>query len=316
MSSTVSIAILAALAVAALAYAAVCVAVAWRFTTARRVAPQPAPAGAQPVRFAARDGRAAIDAWYLRAPAAKGAVVFVHGLGACRGDELKSPTFALARSLVENGLSVLMIDLRGHGSSSAARLTYGARERFDVLGAVDWLRARGHARIGALGASMGAATSLLAAADEPAIDAIVADSPFADFGLMIERQFRRLSRMPAWILPGVLALTRLFTGIDLQRVRPLEAAASLAGRPALVIHSAGDRFIPAADARAIAGRAGAQLWVTDNDGHIGSYRADPQAYTTRVVTFLCRHLTPAARDRSAPAANADWFAAEAGYCSR
>jgi dipeptidyl aminopeptidase/acylaminoacyl peptidase len=50
-----------------------------------------------------------------------------------------------------------MIDLRGHGGSSTARLTYGARESQDVLGAVDWLRARGHGRIGVLGASMGAA---------------------------------------------------------------------------------------------------------------------------------------------------------------
>ncbi|PZR03285.1 MAG: hypothetical protein DI536_36170 [Archangium gephyra] len=121
------------------------------------------------------------------------------------------------------------------------------RERFDVLGAVDWLRAHGYGRVGVLGASMGAATTLFAAAAEPAIAAVVADSPFVDFGLMIERQYRRLSRLPVWFLPGALALGRLLTGIDLLRVRPLDAAAALSGRPALVIHSEGDRFIPAAD---------------------------------------------------------------------
>jgi len=275
---------------AALGYVAVCAAVAWRFTTARRAAAQPAPAGAEAVHFPARDGRARIDAWHLPAKAPRGAVVFVHGKDACRGDELKSPTFALAGALVDAGLSVLMIDLRGHGSSGAARLTYGAHERFDVLGAVDWLRGRGHRRIGLLGASMGAATSLFAAADDLGVAAVVADSPFADFGVMIERQYRRLSHLPICFLPGALVLARLLTGIDLPRVRPLEAARTLSGRPMLVIHSQRDRLIPAADAWAIAGSARAELWVTDSDGHLGSYRSDPAAYTERVVGFLRQHL--------------------------
>ncbi|HZV92680.1 MAG TPA: hypothetical protein VFF72_05645 [Caldimonas sp.] len=119
--------------VAALLYGLVCAVVAWRFTTARRARARSAPAVAEAVRFAARDGRVRIDAWHLPAKAARGAIVFVHGKDACRGDELKSPTFALARAFVAAGLSVLMIDLRGHGSSGGARLTYGANERFDVL---------------------------------------------------------------------------------------------------------------------------------------------------------------------------------------
>lgn len=288
LAALVLLATLAAL--LAFGYGAVCAAVAWRFTTARRAAVQPAPAGAEAVCFTARDGRARVDAWHLPARAARGAVVFVHGKDACRGDELKSPTFALAGALVDAGLSVLMIDLRGHGSSGAARLTYGAHERFDVLGAVDWLRARGHQRIGLLGASMGAATSLFAAADDPGVAAVVADSPFADFGVMIERQYRRLSRLPICFLPGALALGRLATGVDLPRVRPLEAARAMLGRPVLVIHSQRDRLIPVADAWAIAGSAHAELWVTDSDGHLGSYRADAAAYTERVVGFLRQHL--------------------------
>jgi len=279
-----------AIATAALLYGGICGLVARRFTTARRAAAQAAPAAAEAVHFTARDGRARVDAWHLPAKAARGAVVFVHGKDACRGDELKSPTFALARALVDAGLSVLMIDLRGHGTSGAARLTYGAHERFDVLGAVDWLRGRGHQRIGLLGASMGAATSMFAAADDAGIAAVVADSPFADFGQMIERQYRRLSHLPTCFLPGALALGRLLTGVDLPRVRPLEAARALSGRPMLVIHSARDPFIPVADAWAIAGSAQADLWVTDSDGHLGSYRTDPAAYTERVVTFLRRHL--------------------------
>ena len=285
------------------AYTGLCAAVAQRFTSARRrsvdSSDAAAPSPLRPVRFEARDGHATIAADYLPADAARGAVVFVHGKDSCRGDELKVPTFALAQAFAAAGLAVLMIDLRGHGRSSRARLTYGERERFDVLGAVDWLRRQGHQRIGVLGASMGAASSLMAAADEPAIAALVADSAFADFGSMIERQFARLSRLPRWVLPGALAIGRALTGVTLQRVRPLAAAATLAGRPCLVIHSAGDRFVPAADARALAEAARAELWITDSAGHIASYRAAPAAYEARVLGFFRQHLIDAPGPRTA-----------------
>lgn len=290
MNIALAVLVLGALALAALAYVAVCGAVAWRFTTARRAVVPALPAGARAVRFPARDGRAHIEAWYLHADKERGAVIFVHGKDACRGNELKSPTLALARSLVHAGLSVLMIDLRGHGSSSATRLTYGKRERFDVLGAVDWLHAQGHARVGVLSASMGASAALMAAAEEPAIAALVADSAFADFGRMVERQFRKLSGLPRFFLPGALAMARVLTGEDLRRARPIDDARALAGRPVLVIHSEGDRFVPVDDARAIAGAIGAELWTTATDRHIGSFVSDPTAYTQRMLDFFGRHL--------------------------
>jgi dipeptidyl aminopeptidase/acylaminoacyl peptidase len=280
-----------AIAALALVYAAVCLLVALRFTRARRQRPAPWLETAQPVQLPARDGRARIDGWYLCTAPARGAVLFVHGKDGCRGDELKSPSGPLAQALAAAGFAVLAIDLRGHGSSSRARLTYGAREQHDVLGAVDWLRAHGHARVGVLGASMGASTALLAAAAEPAIAAVVADSPFADFAQMIERQFRRLSHLPGFFLPGALAAGRLLTGVDLRRVCPLASAAALAGRPVLVIHSTGDRFVPVADAHAIAAASGADLWTTATRCHIGSYGGAPAAYTARVLGFFNRHLS-------------------------
>jgi len=271
-------------------YLAVCTVVAQRFTRARRQEPAAGPDTAVQVWLAARDGRALITGWYLDPGATRGAVLFVHGKDACRGDEFKTPSAPLARQLAAAGFAVLAIDLRGHGTSSRARLTYGACERHDVLGAVDWLRAQGHLRVGVLGASMGASTALLAAADEPAILALVADSPFADFAAMIERQFRRLSHLPGFFLPGALAIGRLMTGVDLRSVCPLASAATLGSRPVLVIHSEGDRFVPVDDARAIARASGAELWTTATQRHIGSYGGHPEAYAARVLTFFDRHL--------------------------
>jgi len=274
-------------------YLFVCAWVAHRFTTARRLNVVD-EAGArerfQAVSLSSRAGGLKLGGWYLPSAPGSSAVLFVHGKDACRGSELRIPTFDLARAHVEAGISVLMIDLRGHGTSSRARMTYGAGEKLDVLGAVDWLRAQGHGRVGVLGASMGAASALLAAADEPAIEAVVADSAFAHFGVMIERQFQRLAGLPVVFVPGALALCRCLTGHRLADVCPLAAAASLIGRPLLVVHSSGDHFVPVDDAVAIAGAAAAECWITDSDGHIGSFQAAPAAYTARVVAFFVLHL--------------------------
>jgi len=283
-------------ALAAALYVLVCALVAQRFTRARRKRPQlqrqhPVLDGLQ-VQFTARDGRARIDAWYLAAKPRRGAVIFVHGKDACRGDELKSPTLELADHLNLAGLSVLMIDLRGHGSSSDARLTYSEHERHDVLGAVDFLVAQGYARgtIGVLGASMGGTIAMRAAAEEPAIGAVIADTPFADFATMMRSQFRKLSGLPMCFLPGALLGGRWLTGIDFANLAPVRDVHLLRGRPVLVIHSLCDPFIGLSQGVAMAEAALAELWVTRSTRHIGSYAAAPEIYTEVVSVFFRRHL--------------------------
>lgn len=298
LSSWVQISIYLALGAFAL-YAVACAAIADRFTRCRRVAYSEAGSAnaaglaSDQVYFPARDGRARIAAWYLAAKPRRAAVVFVHGKDARRGNELKTPTLALARRLVTSGVSVLMIDLRGHGSSSASRLSYGQLERHDVLGAVDWLLERGYPcdAIGVLGGSMGAATALIAAADEPMLRALVVDSPFADLAEMIERQYRKLSGgLPSWLLPGALLIGRRLSGTELRRVCPLQAAARLRERAVLVIHSSDDPLIPVQDGHRIAAACGGEIWVTEGSGHLGSYRFAPQAYEERIVAFFTHHL--------------------------
>ncbi|HVR53127.1 MAG TPA: hypothetical protein VMS38_25615, partial [Pseudorhodoferax sp.] len=144
------LATLALFAVLGLAYLLACACIAHCFTRmrpARHPARKPRrPQASQTthpqlqehaVQFAARDGRARIDAWYLPAQPQQGAVILVHGRDAGRGEGGKGPSLALADRLRDVGMSVLLIDLRGHGRSSPARLSYGWHERHDVLGAVD-----------------------------------------------------------------------------------------------------------------------------------------------------------------------------------
>jgi uncharacterized protein len=139
-------------------YLIMVVVIAHRFTTPKRISPSAMPAVAnttcERVHFPARGDGLSIAAWYRPVPSATAAVIMVHGRDACRSEPLRGDTFALVERLVVAGMTVLMIDLRGHGESGRARLTFGHCERLDVLGAVDFLLARGYAPscIGVFGA--------------------------------------------------------------------------------------------------------------------------------------------------------------------
>ena len=58
----------------------------------------------------------------------------IHGLDGCRLCELYGQFPAIASQINRAGYSVLLIDLRGHGDSPPARVTFGDTERWDVLG--------------------------------------------------------------------------------------------------------------------------------------------------------------------------------------
>lgn len=277
-------------------YLVVVTVIAHRFTTPRRVSPPrpPVPLDARfsAVRFTARHEALQLSAWYGAAHDATGAVILVHGRDACRGDELRGSTFELAHALMQEGLSVLMVDLRGHGESDHARLTFGRRERRDILGAVDFLLARGYrpSRIGVLGASMGGVSAIGAAAEEPAIGALVTDSAFADFDAVLRVQFSRLTRLPDFFLSGAVLAARALTGEHLTRHPAADDMRRLSGRPTLVIHAERDPFVPVSHAHRLARAASCPVWITRGDRHLASFGVSRHEYMATIRDFFHRHL--------------------------
>ena len=120
------------------------------------------------VEFKSRCGDVLLDGWYLTGQVGAPVVVFVHGVGVTR---TACGMTRIAADLVGRGFGVLMFDLRGHGLSGGKRLSGGWHERMDVLGAYDYLHARGVSseKIGLMGLSMGAGAAALAAAEEPCV---------------------------------------------------------------------------------------------------------------------------------------------------
>jgi uncharacterized protein len=287
-------------------YALASAAIAHRLSTPpKRAKPAVSPdavEGLVHIELPSRGARAhRVSAWYLPARSPRGAVVVTHGIGMDKSFSFEPAQVALVRQLVDSGLSVLAIDLRGHGESDASRLSYGLHERLDVLGAVDWLLRRGYApgTIGLLGASMGAVASIAAAAEEPAVAAVVADSAFADFGVMLWRNFLRRTpmRIGRALLPGTMLAGRWLLGAYMHRFSPVALARRLRGRPVLLVHAEGDRMVPADHCAWLAEAARATHWITPGGSHLSSFADQPDAYRERVFAFFDTHLARAANAR-------------------
>ena len=243
------------------------------------------------VRLSARGEPIELAAWFIPAPAAfppGRAIIMVHGKDGCRTCGYGGTALRLAGRLQERGFSVLMLELRGHGQSGDGRFTFGIRERRDVQGAVDWLLARGFApgRIGLIGESMGAATSIGAAADEPAIGALVADSAYAELMPVLEQEFPRVTGLPAFLVPGAVLLGRAVVGEDIASSRPIDEIGRIAPRPVMLIHAAGDPVIAAEHSRRLAATAGVEAWVLPYEGHVATFARAPDEYVERVAAFF------------------------------
>ncbi|MEK6719620.1 MAG: alpha/beta fold hydrolase [Chloroflexota bacterium] len=241
-----------------------------------------------------------LPAWFM--PARDGrvgpGVVLVHGWESARDRTLPN-----ARFLVAAGFHCLTIDIRGHGHNPPERLPVSTGEfGVDAGAAFAALLARPEVTVGAiLGHSMGAVGSLLAAAADPRVAAVVATSTPADPDRLTRQTFR-LAHLPipdpvayplAWMTTRVFLKPRRHRARDISATR---AIAEYAG-PVLLIHGADDRIVPSShldrlDAAAREARAGtdtrAVRLVVEGGQH--SWLYESPAYRGAIARFLAEAL--------------------------
>lgn len=239
----------------------------------------------EPVRFTTTDG-VTLSGWLI--PAAREtrtAVVVLHGFGGHRLPELA----AFVPWLHERH-HVLQFDFRGHGESDASRVTLGAHERRDVAAAVRFLESRGLGPTALFGISMGASTAIVSAPDL-AVAAVVADAPFAELHHPVRNRMREigypLARVGARL---IVAAAKLRTRSRLSD--PISVVGRIAPRALLVISPQADRLISSNQSLRLYEAAGEpkELYVVPGAAHADAYAINPEAYRSRVLEFLERHL--------------------------
>lgn len=250
------------------------------------------------VSFQDRSDTVRIAAWWMPVEGAADApaVIAVHGYTACRHDER---ILLAAGMLHRHGLAVLAIDLRNHGDSgrTGGRHTGGIREADDVLGAWDWLIRMGGLsadQIGLFGISLGAASVLIAAGDEPRVAAVWADSSYGDIDEASRAEIERW-HMPAFLMPGGHVAARLLDGPGLRSKSPLVAMSRLGRRAVYITHGTSDTRLDVhfADQLIAAGLAAGSTggsWIVEGSEHADAIVDHPAEYEHRLTDFFARSL--------------------------
>ncbi|WP_044895300.1 alpha/beta hydrolase [Bacillus alveayuensis] len=241
------------------------------------------------VEFASKDGKIALKGWIIEPEQkAKMTVIFSHGYGGNR-HESNVPFLPIAKRLADEGYRIIMFDFRASGESDGEMITLGAKEKYDLLGVIDYAKQHYPEPIVLYGISMGAATSILAAGMSEDVKGIIADSPFSD----LEGYLR--TYMPVWTnLPNVpftyliLTLIPMLTELDPSESVPIKALDDIAPRPILFIHSKDDPSIPYEESVKMyeKSRETSELWLTEKAGHVKSFEVYGDEYVERILAFL------------------------------
>ena len=165
-----------------------------------------------------------------------------------------------------------------------------------MMDAARYLRSRPDVdadKIGALGISMGAATALMAAEDDPTIRAVIADSAYASLTDMVRPGLKAfVGKHATFFAPLIVRYAETMLGMKSTAVQPEVSASRLGDRPVFVIHGADDPLTdPKSADRIFAALSGPkELWVIPNCGHGQGPVVSPIEYRTRIAGFLRRSL--------------------------
>lgn len=180
-----------------------------------------------------------IAGWYV--PAADGSgptaptVVLVHGF-----TNTKANILAYGEGLHEH-FNLVAFDMRNRGRSTGTQTTAGLLEQKDLRAIIDWVEREKHpAHLGVLGNSLGAATAMAEARDDPRVEALALDSMHTRLKYQIEARLQHAGH-PAY--PGTWAVflgIRVRTGLDVGSIDAADELGMYSDRPILLSHGTAD----------------------------------------------------------------------------
>ncbi len=230
------------------------------------------------VSFQTRDGLT-LKGWYIPSRN-RAAVLIAHGATGNRSSHLPQ-----AQVLNQSGFGVLLIELRGSGESDGSIITFSGD---DVLAGIQFLKTRPEidpGKIGAMGCSLGAMTSIQAAVLTPDIQAVIAEglAPAA-----MEDEPAPQSIGDALMLPAYFTE---YISWSLQGAAPpvsiTHALAAMNQRPILLI-AAGDLKVEVQFVQTFFDRAPGpkEIWIVQGAGHCGAWQVQQEAYQQKMTSFF------------------------------
>ncbi len=232
------------------------------------------------------DGLALFGRWVPRENA-KGTILMMHGY---HGEAMKDFAASM-RYCYEAGYNLLLPDERTHGRSEGRYITFGLRERRDLL---DWLEVIGKRAAGTpvylYGVSMGCSTILMVSgmALPDTVRGLIADCGYTRPWDICAHVLKRYMHMPVFpVLYIVAALTRLLAGFGLKQTSCPETLKKNT-RPVLFYHGGKDDFVPLwmGNENYAACMADKKQIIVAEAGHAQSFLVEQQRCLNELGAFL------------------------------
>jgi fermentation-respiration switch protein FrsA (DUF1100 family) len=145
------------------------------------------------------------------------------------------------------GHNAILVDQRASGASKGHIITFGIKERHDAaLWAKEAVRILGDdVSLILSGVSMGAATVMMAAAEELPhnVKAVLADCGYSSAREIIRKVMKEMRAPVGLLYPFVRLGARLFGGFDVEETSPIEAMKQCR-LPVIFFHGECDAFVP------------------------------------------------------------------------
>ena len=213
---------------------------------------------------------ARLSVWVMepsRQPA-RGTVLVLHGIR-----DSKASMRGMGRDLADGGYRSVLIDLRGHGSSSGDWLTYGVVDSQDLTEVLDALDRQNLLTkpVGAFGCSYGASTAIQLAGRDSRIRSVVAVAPFATLHVAVHGYARLLGL--GFVLPKEMIDRAVEVAGQMGHFQPSEAnplhAIQQTGARVLLIHGTSDWKVPSSSSQQLHAAAShhSRLILVENAGH-------------------------------------------------
>lgn len=246
------------------------------------IGPAPTPLDAETVTFPSESG-SVIHGWLSRASPGRGSVLLLPGIRANRLSMVKRAEF-----LRRGGYSTLLVDFQATGESAGDAITFGWRERLDVLASVQYLKERLRGEpVGVIGVSLGGAATLLAT-PPLRVQAVVVEAVYPSIDrALVNRLNMRIGPLGHIVAPLLMIQLRARLDLRASDLRPVDHIARLEC-PVLVVAGALDRHTTDSDTQLLfaAAREPKELWVIRDAAHVDYLEFAGEAYRRRILAFL------------------------------
>ncbi|QOJ21204.1 MAG: alpha/beta hydrolase [Gammaproteobacteria bacterium] len=228
-----------------------------------------------------------VQGWLVRGKPGGGAVLLLHSMRSNRLEMLSR-----ARFLKDQGYSVLFIDLQAHGETAGDHITFGLREAENAEASVAYLRRIFPAeRIGAIGASLGAAAIVLAKQNLK-LDAVILESLHPTIEEAVNNRLKlHFGEYGSILLPLVLWQLSFYLDTAPEQLSPVTRINDL-NSPVLFISGTHDAHTTQAETERLyaAARFPKELWIVPGAWHFNMHSYAGREYEQRVSDFLAVYL--------------------------